>query len=231
MSTNAVGLRPNWLSSSTHAPSSANATNIVFSRPSRSETQPKNGRLTPLRIRSRDSAKVSAGSVSPMRRTGESAMPKSFAIGVSREPAPVGKPFERVAHARAVYRSGADAADDGTRVQHRQRVRKRIDHPRRGDEHAGDDADELRPETVDEISLERDEPRLRQNEDGERHLNGRPPPVVPVVDRIDEERPTVLEVGDHRHADDAEDQLPPAPECGGARVVYRSGGGELRHRR
>ena len=70
-STNATGFRPNWLSSRMPTPSSANAMNIVFSRPIRSETQPKNGRLTPLSTRSIDSANVSAGSVRPSSDTGD----------------------------------------------------------------------------------------------------------------------------------------------------------------
>ena len=41
--------------------------NIVFSRPMWSDTQPKNGRVTPLSTRSIASAKVSAGSVRPSR--------------------------------------------------------------------------------------------------------------------------------------------------------------------
>src|SRR5262249_2891862 len=32
-----------------------------------------------------------------------------------------------------------------------------------------------------------------------------------LIDRVDEERPTVLQVGNHHHADDAEDELTPAP--------------------
>src|ERR1041384_2867686 len=73
--------------------SSAKAMNIVSSRPMWSDTQPKNGRVTPFRTRSMASAKVNAGSVSPSMLTGVSAMPKSLAIGAScavamRPPAP-----------------------------------------------------------------------------------------------------------------------------------------------
>ena len=55
------------------APSSANAITIVFSRPIRSDSQPKNGRVRPLVIRSSDSASGSSGSPNTMRF----AMPKS----------------------------------------------------------------------------------------------------------------------------------------------------------
>ena len=63
--------------------SAAKAMNIVFSRPMLSETQPKNGRVTPFSTRSIASAKVSAGSVRPRILTGTSAILKSLAIGPS----------------------------------------------------------------------------------------------------------------------------------------------------
>ncbi len=62
--------------------SSAKAMSMVNSRPILSETQPKNGRVMPLRIRSMNRANVSAGSVIP-RLTGISAILKSLAIGAS----------------------------------------------------------------------------------------------------------------------------------------------------
>ena len=62
------------------SPSSRNATNIVFSRPIWSDTQPKNGRVTPLSTRSIESAKVSAGMVMNSSVTGCLATPKSVAI-------------------------------------------------------------------------------------------------------------------------------------------------------
>ena len=67
--------------------------NIVFSRPIWSDTQPKNGRQTPLSTRSMVSANVSAGSVSPISDTGRVSILKSLAIGPSwataiRPPAP-----------------------------------------------------------------------------------------------------------------------------------------------
>jgi hypothetical protein len=51
-------------------PSAKKAMNIVFSRPILSDTQPKNGRQSPLSTRSMVSAKVSAGSVKPTSDTG-----------------------------------------------------------------------------------------------------------------------------------------------------------------
>ena len=61
-------------------PSIKNAMNIVFSRPSLSDTQPKNGLAAPLNTRSIDSAKVSAGNVRPTRVTSTLATLKSSAI-------------------------------------------------------------------------------------------------------------------------------------------------------
>ena len=54
--------------------------NMVFSRPIWSDTQPKNGRVSPLRMRSSESAKVSAGMVRNRMVTGDFATPKSAAI-------------------------------------------------------------------------------------------------------------------------------------------------------
>ncbi len=91
--TKLTGFWPNTLSAQMPTASSAKAMNIVFSRPILSDTQPKNGRVTPLRIRSIDSAKVRAGKVMPIRLTGTTSILKSFAIGAScavaiRPPAP-----------------------------------------------------------------------------------------------------------------------------------------------
>ena len=44
--------------------------NMVFSRPIKSETQPKKGRVNPLRTRSIVNANVNAGSVMPINVTG-----------------------------------------------------------------------------------------------------------------------------------------------------------------
>ena len=56
---------------------------MVCSRPILSETQPKNGRVRPFSMRSMLRAKVSAGSVMPIRLTGISATLKSLAMGAS----------------------------------------------------------------------------------------------------------------------------------------------------
>src|SRR5262249_32865120 len=115
----------------------------------------------------------------------------------------------RVADAGAVDRAGADAADRRRDVEDGQRIGDGVHRPRDGDEDAADERDEARPESIDEIALDRYEPGLAQDEDGECDLNGRLLPMELVRQWIDEERPSVLEVGDHRHAGDAEDELPP----------------------
>ena len=59
------------------------ARNMVFSRPMVSETQPKNGRPKPSRMRSSERAKVSAAICRPNTLTGTSATLKSWAMGAS----------------------------------------------------------------------------------------------------------------------------------------------------
>ena len=62
-------------------PSMPNAMNMVFSRPIMSETQPKNGRVRPLRIRSMVAANVTAVMVMPISVTGMASTFQSTAIG------------------------------------------------------------------------------------------------------------------------------------------------------
>src|SRR6516162_1930431 len=67
----------------------------------------------------------------------------------------------------------------------------------------------MRDEPVDEPALYRNQPGLRNDENAECHLDGSGAPVIFLIDRIDEQRPAVLQVGDHHHADDAGDKLAP----------------------
>src|SRR5580704_3230636 len=62
-------------------PSARKVRNIVISRPSQSDTQPNSGRLTPFIRLLSDSAKSSAGAVTPSRVTASLAIPKPFAVG------------------------------------------------------------------------------------------------------------------------------------------------------
>ncbi|MNL10547.1 hypothetical protein D3C87_1313490 [compost metagenome] len=126
-----------------------------------------------------------------------------------RQPAPVGKPLERIAHAGAIYRASPYAADGRSEVQHRQRRRHRVQRPRNRAEQAAAHHHRARAVLVDQIALDRHQPGLGDHENGERHLDGRAAPVVFVIDRIDEQGPAVLHVGNHRHADDAEYELRP----------------------
>ena len=82
------------------------------------------------------------------------------------------------------------------------------------DEHSAAADHHLRTELVDQVSLDRYEPCLGQDEDREGDLNRRAAPMIFLIDRIDEKRPSILQVGDHHHADDAEDKLPPARRAG-----------------
>src|SRR6266852_5011974 len=92
-STNRIGLSANKSSAQMLMPSIRKAMNIVFSRPIWSDIQPKNGRDTPLSTSPTDSAKLSAGMVSPRIDTATLSIAKSLATGASwavtvRPPAP-----------------------------------------------------------------------------------------------------------------------------------------------
>ena len=72
-----AGLARDISISQTAIASMPKATNMVFSRPMWSETQPKNGRVNPLAIR----CSVSANGSAAMPAISTSAMPKSFITG------------------------------------------------------------------------------------------------------------------------------------------------------
>src|SRR6266481_9208996 len=57
--------------------------------------------------------------------------------------------------------------------------------------------------------LDRDKPGLREHKQRKGQLDCSPAPVVLRVDRIDEQRPAVLKIRDHGHADDAHRELQP----------------------
>jgi hypothetical protein len=139
-----------------------------------------------------------------------------------REAAPVRKPLQRVANRAAIDHARANPADGGAEVEQRKRVGDRIDDPGDRDQGAADADHDPRAVFVDEIALDRYQPGLGEDEDREGDLDGRASPMVFLIDRIDEQRPSVLQVGNHHHADDAENQLPPtsrfrcARRCGWA---------------
>ena len=126
------------------------------------------------------------------------------------ESAAIRKPLERVADAGAVNRAGADARDGRRDVEHRQCACDRIDRPGDGHKYAAESDDEPRTEAIDEPAFDRHQPGFGGDEDAEGNLNCGGAPMVFLIDRIDEERPAILQVGDHHHADDAADELAPS---------------------
>src|SRR5262249_56853133 len=65
-------------------------------------------------------------------------------------------------------------------------------------------------ETIGDPTVDWRQPSLERNEDAERKLDRCDRPAMRLVDRVDEERPTVLQVGDQNHAGDAAEELYPA---------------------
>jgi hypothetical protein len=126
------------------------------------------------------------------------------------EPAAIGKPFERMTDAGAVDGPRARAGKGCGGIEHGERAGDGIECPRAGDENAAKGDHDARAETIDEPALDRHQPSLGGDEDAEGDLDGRGTPVIFLIDRIDEQRPAILQVGDHHHADDAADELSPA---------------------
>jgi len=126
------------------------------------------------------------------------------------EAAVIGKPFQRIADAGSVHRAGADAAEDGADVKQRQRIGVGVQHPGKGDHHRAKLDDNAGAKFVDEPGFDRNQPGLRHHEQGEGELDRGATPVKFRVDRIDEQRPAILQVCDHRHADETHHQLHPA---------------------
>jgi len=85
----------------------------------------------------------------------------------------------------------------------------RVERPCNRAQQAASDDHRTRPVFVDEIAFNRHEPCFGHDEDRERDLNRGTAPLVFFVDRIDEQCPAVLHVGNHCHADHAEYQLHP----------------------
>jgi hypothetical protein len=125
-------------------------------------------------------------------------------------PAAIGKPFERVADACPVDTARADTPQRRPEIEQRQRIGDRVQAPGDGDEGAARERDRQGAEPVDEPALERHQPGLAQDEDREGDLNGGASPFVLGVDRMHEQRPAMLQAGDHHHAGDAGQELDPA---------------------
>src|SRR6185312_15164405 len=107
-----------------------------------------------------------------------------------------------------------------------------IDEPGEESADAAGQHHPARTDAVDNPALEGHQPGFEQDEDREGDLNLRLAPSELVLDRQDEERPAVLQVGDRRHAGDAENELNPARRRGappGWRCAERwAGHGDLR---
>src|SRR5450631_866576 len=99
---------------------------------------------------------------------------------------PAGKPLERVTDTGAVDTTRADAAERGSKIQNGERTRAGIQYPCRCNQNRAHDDDPARPESIDQVTFNRNEPGFDQNEECERDLNGGTAPVILGVDGIDE---------------------------------------------
>ena len=126
------------------------------------------------------------------------------------QPPALREPLQRVAHARTVDDPRADPSDEASRVEREEGPRLGVEPPGDSDQDATDGDQPSRAEAIHEVALERHEPGLGQDEQGEGDLNRRFSPVELAVDRVDEERPAILEISDRDHPDNAEHQLHPS---------------------
>jgi hypothetical protein len=130
------------------------------------------------------------------------------------EAATVGKPFDRIADAGGIDGAGAGAGQHRPEIEQAQRSGHRVDDPGDRHQHAAEGDHQLRPglraKLIDDPSFERRQPSLERDEDAEGDLDIGDGPVMGSMDRMNKQRPTILQVGDHHHADDGEDQLCPA---------------------
>ena len=117
-----------------------------------------------------------------------------------RQTAAIREPLQCATHAGAVYGAGADTADGSRDVQKGERIGIGVHHPADAAQQTAEQNDNPWAVLVDEPAFDRDQPGFGQNEDGERDLNRGASPPIFVVHRLDEQRPTILQVGDHRHA-------------------------------
>jgi hypothetical protein len=107
-------------------------------------------------------------------------------------------------------REYSDSAYDRASIEAAQRLRVRIDDPCGGGADAAEHYHEARSVAIHQQPFYGREPGVEQDHDAERQLNAGPLPVVLFLHRIDEQGPAILQVGNHHHADDAENQLAPA---------------------
>src|SRR5207245_7622621 len=108
---------------------------------------------------------------------------------------------------------GADdeTADHSRHVEQDQRVSIGIEDPGRPNEDGCDTDHYARTEAIDQISVERYQPGLDENENRERPLDRIAAPVIFLIYRVDERLPSELEIGYTQNAGAPEHQLTPAP--------------------
>src|SRR5207248_149770 len=90
-------------------------------------------------------------------------------------------------------------------IEHSQGIGEGIDRPCEAAQQAADHDHPLRSEAIDQVPFRGYQPRLEQNEYGEGDLDRGLGPTVFGADGADEQRPAVLQVGDHHHTDEADD--------------------------
>ncbi|MNN26388.1 hypothetical protein D3C81_1398910 [compost metagenome] len=131
----------------------------------------------------------------------------------SCQAATVREPFQCVTNASTVHSTSADTADYCCEVQGCQRISERVDEPTQAAQDTANQNHWTWTEFIYEPTFDRYQPCFGQNEDRECNLNCSAAPAVFCCDRIDEQRPTVLQVCNHCHCNDTQDQLHPAVGC------------------
>ncbi len=133
------------------------------------------------------------------------------------ETATVGEPFHGVADAGGIDGAGANAGYHGAEVKRPERSSLGVEQPADRDKNAAGRDHQFRAaraERVDDPSFERGEPGFQRDEDAECDLDFGNIPGIRFGHRADEVGPAILKIGDHRHADDADDKLHPAKAVG-----------------
>ncbi len=127
-----------------------------------------------------------------------------------RKTAPVGKPFQRVADTGTIDSGRPHPAYGSGQIKVLQAPGIGIQHPGSAHKHTARHNEESRPKLIDGIALEGDKPGFEKHKDRESVLQR---PLVEMIlagNWIDEQSPAILQIRNHRHADNADDKLKPA---------------------
>lgn len=128
-----------------------------------------------------------------------------------RKAAPVREPLQRIADTDAVDDARTAAAEDLGGVEHGEGRRLRDDNPGQAGQHAAGDHQPAWAEALGEVSFERDQPGLRWREKNRKGIQDTDAaPTVFLLERVDEQRPGVLEAGHGHHGRNAGGKLHPA---------------------